>query len=155
MSYNVSKIVRGAAIATIYATVTLIFQPLSYGPVQVRISEALTLLPCLWAEAVPGLFIGCMIANIFGGYGLLDIFLGSAATLIAAVMSHLARNRISAAAAPVVVNAVIVGVYLSFLTEVPIVLSVLYVGFGEAVACFALGLPLLRYLEKTNIFGEK
>jgi uncharacterized membrane protein len=155
MSLNVSKIARGAAIAAIYATVTLIFQPLSYGPVQVRISEALTLLPCLWVEAIPGLFIGCMIANIFGGYGPLDIFLGSAATLIAAVISHLARSRISAAAAPVVVNAIIVGAYLSFLTETPFVLTALYVGFGEALACFALGLPLLRFLEKTNFPWEK
>jgi uncharacterized membrane protein len=155
MSFSVSKIARGAAVAAVYAALTLIFQPLSYGPVQIRISEALTLLPCLWAEAVPGLFIGCVIANIFGGYGPLDIFLGSAATLIAAMMSHLAGSRTAAAAAPVVVNAVIVGSYLSFLTEIPIVLSVLYVGFGEAVACFALGLPLLRYLEKTNFFREK
>jgi uncharacterized membrane protein len=155
MSSNVSKIVRGAAIAAIYAAVAMIFHPLSYGPIQIRISEALTLLPYLWAEAVPGLFIGCVIANIFGEYGLLDILLGSAATFIAAVLSRRAPDRISAAAAPVAVNAIIVGWYLSFLTNTPIVLSVLYVGFGEAVACFALGLPLLRYLEKTNLPGKK
>ncbi|MDR1508152.1 MAG: QueT transporter family protein [Synergistaceae bacterium] len=155
MSSNILKIARGAAIAAIYAAVTIIFHPLSYGPVQVRISEALTLLPCLWVEAIPGLFIGCVIANIFGGYGPLDIFLGGAATLIAAVMSYLAGNRILAAAAPVAINAVIVGSYLSFLTGTPIALSALYVGFGEAVACLALGLPLLRYLEKTNFSRKK
>jgi uncharacterized membrane protein len=155
MSPNVSRIVRGAVIAAVYAITTIIFQPLSYGPIQVRISEALTLLPRLWAEAVPGLFIGCMIANVFGGYGLPDILLGGAATLIAAVMSRHAPDRITAAAAPVAVNALMVGWYLSVLTDTPITLTVLYVGFGEATACFALGLPLLRFLEKTNFPGKK
>jgi uncharacterized membrane protein len=154
MSSNVLKIVRGAVIAAVYAILTMLFQPLSYGPVQIRISEALTLLPCLCAEAVPGLFIGCLIANIYGGNGPWDIFLGSFATLVSAVLSRLAPNRMMAAASPVIINALVVGWYLSFLTKTPMLPSMLYVGFGETVACYALGIPVTRFLEKTDLFRK-
>ncbi|MDR1651458.1 MAG: QueT transporter family protein [Synergistaceae bacterium] len=147
MNGKTLMIARGALIAAMYAAVTLIFLPVSYGPVQFRISEALTLLPCLWPEAIPGLFAGCLIANLIGGMGPWDVILGSAATLSAGVLTYLAPNRILAASAPVAVNALIVGWYLSFLTNMPVYLSVLYVACGEAVACYALGLPLIRFLE--------
>jgi len=147
MNVKTAMIARGAVIAAMYAAVTLMFAPISYGPVQLRISEALTLLPCLWPEAIPGLFAGCLIANILGGMGLWDVFLGSAATLIAAVLTYFAPSRILAASAPVAVNAVIVGWYLSYLTNTPIYFSVFYIACGEAVACYALGIPLVRFVE--------
>ncbi|MDR3279550.1 MAG: QueT transporter family protein [Synergistaceae bacterium] len=155
MNKKTTMIARGAVIAAMYAVVTIMFQPISYGPVQLRISEALTLTPCLWLEAVPGLFIGCLIANIIGGMGLWDIFLGSAATLIAGILTYFAPNRAVAATAPVAVNAIIVGWYLSFLTNMPIYFSVFYVACGEAVACYALGLPLVRFIERLESMEKK
>ncbi|MDR1471047.1 MAG: QueT transporter family protein [Synergistaceae bacterium] len=146
---STKTITRGAAIAALYVVVVLIFEPISFGPVQFRAAEAMTLLPLLWFEAIPGLFVGCMIANVFGGMGLWDIFLGSAATLIAAVLTYTAPNRALAAAAPVAVNGIIVGWYLSFIADMPVLLSMLYVAFGEATACFALGLPLIKLLENS------
>jgi uncharacterized membrane protein len=144
--------------AALYVVLVLSFQPFSYGPMQIRIAEALTLLPCLWFEAIPGLFVGCLIANIFGGFGLIDIFLGSAATLGAAILTYAAPNRVLAAAAPVAVNGIVVGAYLSLLTDVPMFYSMLYVAVGEAVACFGLGIPLVSLLERARpnwIYGQK
>jgi uncharacterized membrane protein len=143
-------ITRGAGTAAMYVALVLAFQPISYGPVQLRAAEALTLLPCLWIEAIPGLFVGCLIANIFGGFGFIDIFLGSAATLAAAYLTYIAPNRTLAAAAPVVVNGIVVGGYISFLAGAPPLLTMLYIASGEAVACFALGVPLVALLERAG-----
>jgi uncharacterized membrane protein len=155
MEAKVRMVARGAAIAALYATATVLLEPISYGMYQVRVSEALTLLPVLWPEAVPGLFVGCAIANIFGGNGPIDVVLGSMATLVAAMFTRLAPNRYLAATAPVAVNAVVVGAYLSFLLNAPLLLSVFYVGCGEAVACYALGLPLLSFLKSRGFFEKK
>ncbi|MDR3076918.1 MAG: QueT transporter family protein [Synergistaceae bacterium] len=155
MHKKVLMISRGAVIAAIYVTVTILFQPISYGAVQIRVSEALTVLPFLWVEAVPGLFVGCLIANIFGGLGLLDIALGSLATLAAAVISKFAPNEYFAATSPVVVNAIVVGAYLSYLTNTPLAFSILYIACGEAIACYALGIPLLRFLRSLGILVKK
>jgi uncharacterized membrane protein len=144
--------------AALYVVLVLSFQPFSYGPVQLRIAEALTLLPCLWLEAIPGLFVGCLIANVFGGFGLIDIFLGSAATLVAALLTYAAPNRMLAAAAPAAVNGIVVGAYLSVLTGVPPFYSMFCVAAGEAAACFGLGLPLVALLERAKprwIYGQK
>lgn len=141
-------ITRAAVIAALYAALVLVFQPISFGPVQFRVAEALALLPYLMPEAIPGLFVGCAIANIFGGLGLIDIFLGSAATLLAAIVTYFAPNKIVAALPPVVANGVIVGAYISFIAEMPMPLAILYVATGEAMACYALGVPLIGLLER-------
>jgi uncharacterized membrane protein len=155
MRDKISIVTRGAVIAALYAALTLIFQPISYGPYQVRVSEALTLTPALWPEAIPGLFVGCFIANVLGGYGPWDIFLGSAATLFAAFLTRKAKNDFLAAASPVVVNALVVGLYMSRVTGLPTLMWMLNVGIGETIACFALGLPLLRVLRCTRFSGQK
>jgi len=149
---RILRITRGAAIAALYAVVTIIFQPISYGLVQVRVSEALTLLPFLWLEAVPGVFIGCLFANIWGGTGLLDIILGSATTLAAAILTRYAPNKFLAATSPVVMNALVVGSYLSYILNAPLLLSIFYVGCGQAIACYALGLPLLNLVKSGKMF---
>ncbi len=144
-----------AMIAGVYALLCIAFAPISYGAVQVRIAEALTLLPFLLPEAIPGLFVGCLIANFAGGFGLIDVLFGSLATLIAAVLTRRMPNRIMAAVPPVVVNALIVGGYLSVLLDLAFLPTALYVGLGQAVACFCLGVPLLHLLEKSPLPLEK
>ena len=89
---------------------------ITYGPIQFRFSEALCVLPFLFPEAMGGLFVGCLIANIFSPYGLLDIVIGSLATLIAAWLTSRCRSRYLAPLPPVVVNAVLVGGLLAFVT---------------------------------------
>lgn len=134
--------------AGVYVALTMLFAPVSFGPVQVRVSEALTLLPWLWIEAVPGLFVGCLIANLMGGFGIIDVIFGSAATLAAALLTARAPNRYLAAVPPVVINAIVVGGYLSVLLKLPFVPTMLYIGLGQTVACFGLGIPLLSLIER-------
>ncbi len=153
---TVKKLTIGAAIAAIYATLTIFLSPISYGPVQCRISEALCILPAFTPVAVWGLFVGCLIANIFTG-SLIDVVLGSLTTLLAAVLTYKTRKNIYVAMLfPVILNALVVGSYLAVLYEgVPVLLSILYVGVGQAVSCYGLGLPLYKLLKKKNIKFEK
>jgi uncharacterized membrane protein len=146
-----AKIARGALIAALYAVVTIILQPISFRYLQVRVAEALTLLPVLFPEAVPGLFIGCLISNIYGGLGPIDILLGSLTTLAAAWLTYTWRGSWIAYLPPVVLNGVIVGVYLSYLLHVNILLAVGSVALGEAIAVLVLGVPLLKRLQKMNL----
>lgn len=101
---------EAAVIGAIYVVLTLLFAPLSYGEIQIRFSEALTILPFFTPAAIPGLFVGCIIANLFGGAIPVDIIFGSIATLIGAVFTYRLRscNRFLAPIPPIVSNAVIV-----------------------------------------------
>ena len=140
-----------ALIGAIYAVLTVLLAPISYGPMQVRIAEALTVLPFLFPQAIPGLYVGCMVANIWGGFGPIDIFGGSALTLIAALLTYWLRRFNKpwlAPVPPVLLNAFGVGYYLHILTDIPAWVSIGWVGLGEAVACIIIGLPLLYALKR-------
>ena len=116
---------------------------------QFRFSEALTVLPFLMPEAIPGLFVGCIVSNILSPYGLLDLIVGSLATLIAAVATARCRSRCLAPLPPVLSNAAIVPVILMKVYGVPDAwwYLVLTVGAGEIIACGILGLLLWRSLK--------
>ena len=108
-------LVQAAAIAAIYVVLTLIFAPLSYGEIQVRVSEALTILPFFTPAAVPGLFIGCLLANIIGGAIIWDIIFGSLATLIGAAAGYyLRKNRWLVPVPAVISNTVIIPLILRY-----------------------------------------
>ena len=147
ISEVVLRVVRGFFIAIAYFAMVAIFQVPDSAEL-VRFAEMLALLPFLWIEAVPALFLGCLAANIYGGLGPLDITLGSTATLLAAILTSFAKNPILAALSPVVVNGLIVGSYISFLTDMPRLTSILYVMCGEAFVCFVLGIPLVKLLQR-------
>src|SRR5699024_4299706 len=133
----------------LYAVVTLLLRPISYGELQVRVSEALTLLPVLTPAAVPGLFVGCLIANVLGSATIWDMVFGSLATLAAALITRKLRHKPALAAlAPVVLNGVVVGSVLALTLNLPLLVTMLWVALGEAIACYALGLPLLWALKK-------
>ena len=142
---------EAAVIAAIYALLTIVLAPISYGAVQVRISEALTVLPFFTPAAVPGLFVGCIAANIMSPYGLADLIFGSAASLIGAIGSYLLRKKpLLVPLAPVISNGIIVGAMLYYVYEVPLplIVQMLYVALGEVVACYAIDYPLMKYLNK-------
>ncbi len=146
------SLTRAAAVAALYAAVTLVLAPISFGPMQLRVSEALTLLPCLFPEAIPGLFVGCFLANLVGGYGLIDAVVGGLATLAAAMLTYRLRGkRWLAALPPVLVNAVVIGLLLHFMADAPLLLTMLYIGAGQAAACYALGLPMLVALDRSGL----
>lgn len=145
------KIALSALIAVLYAGLAMALAPLSFGPVQFRVAEALTLLPFFVPEAVPGLFAGCLLSNLLGGFGLADVVLGSAATLAAAWLTSRMPNVWLAAVPPVVVNAAVVGVYLAFLTGTPVWLSVVYIALSQSAICFGIGVPLALYVSRSHV----
>ena len=158
MKKNTRYLTRAAIIAAIYCLLTVIFQPISFGAVQFRVAEALTLLPVLFPEAVPGLFVGCIMANLFGGGIWYDVALGSVATLLAGLCARRFRSRpLLSAAMPVVFNGLIVGpvVYLAYIRApgeainwTLMYTSIGTVALGEAVVCYVLGLLLLKVLRR-------
>jgi len=107
------------------------------------------------SSAIPGLFVGCLVSNIIGGYGPIDIIFGSIATLISALLSRkLRKYPYLVPLPPVVINALIVGGYLPFLyfPDVPVPVSMGWVALGQLLACYGLGYPLLVLL--TRRFGN-
>ncbi len=137
-------------IAAIYVVLNIIFASISYGPVQVRIAEALTVLPFIDPSAIIGLFVGCILANILGPVGMVDIIGGSFCTLVAAYLTSKMKNPKLAPLPPVLINAFGVSIYLHLLFDLPYWITVLYIGIGEVIACYILGYPLLILLIKNK-----
>lgn len=150
MNKKVLYLVQAALIGAAYAALTILFAAISYGPFQFRVSEALTVLPAIFPAAVPGLFVGCIISNIVGGYGIWDIVIGSLATLIAAYLTSKLRNKWLVPAPPVIVNALIIGVMLSYVLKMPLLAMIASVGVGELVVCYVLGVPLYMMFNKNK-----
>lgn len=155
----VAQLAYGAAIAAVYVVLTLAFAPISYGPIQFRISEALCILPYFTPAAIPGLFLGCLIANLLGTAAMIDVVFGSIATLIGALGSYaLRRNRWLVSVPPVLSNMLIIPWVLRYAygAEDMVWFLSVTVGIGEILAAGVLGQLLLTALEryKNIIFGK-
>ena len=155
---KITFMTQAAMIAAIYVVLTYVFAPFSFGEVQVRLAEALTILPLFTPAAVPGLFIGCLIGNILGGAILPDILCGSLATLIGAVFTYLLREKspFMAPLPPILANTVIVPFVLryGYGVALPIPFMMLTVGIGEILSCEVLGLVLYYALKRYSVqFG--
>lgn len=143
--------VHAAAIAAIYVVLTVVGASFSFGAMQVRISEALTVLPYFTPEAIPGLFAGCLIANLTAGAIPLDIVFGSIATFIGALGSYaLRRQKYLVPIPPILANALIVPFVLAYGygDPMPIPLMMLTVGAGEVISCYVLGMIVLLALDR-------
>lgn len=157
--------VQGALIAALYAALTYAVAPLSFGATQFRISEALTILPVFTPAAIPGLAIGCVIANIGSPFGPIDIVLGTLATLLAALMTRLTRNirfkniPLLSLIFPTLFNGIIIGAEIMMFTPeqagiVGFLSCASGVALGEVVVCYTLGLLLFLGLERTRVFDK-
>lgn len=148
---NTKFLMQAAIIAAVYAALTLALMPFSYGVMQIRVSEALTILPFFTPAAIPGLFVGCFVSNLLSPYGMIDLICGSGATLIAAIGSYLLRSKpYLVPIPPILANGIIIGSMLKFAYSVPVSLvgCMLWVALGEFVSCYILGYPLLKYMTK-------
>ena len=152
--FDTRRLALSGLIAAIYAASTLILPIPQYMGVQFRMAEALTVLPFLFPEAIPGLAVGCFLANLASPI-MLDWIFGTLATLLAALWTRRMPNIYLAALPPVVCNAVIVGAEIAWLTArdggafwPAYGLNALTVGLGELAACYLLGVPLARLLGK-------
>lgn len=151
-------ITQAAMIAAIYVVLTYFISAfnLASGAIQIRISEALTILPFFTPAAIPGLFIGCLLSNILTGCLLPDIVFGSFATLLGALGSYALRNhRFLVTLPPVVANMAIVPFILRYVYGLPFIIHgvdvsipfyMLTVGVGEVISCCILGSFLLKAL---------
>ena len=164
----VLRIAAAAIVAAAYAALTVLLAPISYGPVQFRVSEALTVLPFFMPCTVCGLWIGCILANLYTGT-VADILFGSLATLLAALCTawfgkrgNTVKNRILGCLMPVLFNAFIVGAVLTWAYQFqefadPIKsygFNALTVGIGELGVLFLIGYTLLCQLPKIKAFRE-
>ena len=158
---KVLRITQGAVIAALYVALTMIFAPISFGPVQVRIAEALCIMPIFTPAAIPGLFLGCLIANFIGGGIILDVIFGSIATLIGAALGYMLRNNRWLVPLPAVIaNALIVPFVLRYgygVVDVAIPILMFQILIGEIAGCYVLGEILCTALMKrgTRIFDNQ
>ena len=171
---SVQRLVRCAVIAAVYVVLCLVLAPFSYGAVQVRIAEALCLLPVFGAEYIIGVTLGCFLANLFGST-IIDVIFGTIATLLACLVTYRLRNvrikglAIPASLPPVLFNAIIVGIEITlFFTDYTAMSAPVWllcisngisVGIGELISCTILGVALVKLIESNTalkrIFTEK
>ena len=150
---KVQFITQGAVIAAIYVVLVLIFDTFSFGPIQFRIAEMLTIMPYFTPAAIPGLFVGCLIANIIGGGLIWDIVFGSIATLIGAIGSYLVRkNKWLVPLPPIIANMVIVPFVLKYEYGYDglLVYFMFTVGLSEIIVCGIIGMALLTVMAKNR-----
>lgn len=150
---KVLYLAQGAVIAALYIVLTFVANALGLAnyAVQVRFSEALTILPYFTSSSIPGLFIGCLLSNILTGCAVPDIIFGSIATLIGAICTYLLRKKSKylAPIPPIVSNMIIVPIVLKYAYGIePLWFSVVTVTIGEIISCGILGLLLLNALKK-------
>jgi uncharacterized membrane protein len=173
MKFTIRQITQASVIAAAYLVLTLLFAPISFGLIQFRIAEALMLLSAITWAAIPGLFVGCLLANLIGGgLGIVDVLFGSIATLAAAIATYalskkkmVLPQKIKIFILPVptiLLNGIIVGSYLPFLIPeirslsdgfgIVLMISIGSVMLGEAVVTVGLGIPLYLGMKRTGLF---
>ena len=145
---SVHYIARAAIISAVYFVITMVSHSISYGPVQFRIAEALTVIPYADSAAIPGVAIGCLLGNLNSPLGVVDILGGSTITLISAYLTYRAPNRYVALLPPIVLNALGVPLYLAPFFAQPYWLVAAQVALGQLVVIGILGLPALSLYEK-------
>lgn len=151
---------QGGMVAALYVALTLIASAmgLASGQIQLRLSEALTILPCFFPAAVPGLFVGCLLANLLTGCVLWDVAVGSLATLLGALGTRLLRkSRWLAVLPPIVSNILLVPPVLvwAYGVEESIPLLMLTVGLGEVLSCGVLGELMYSALDKHRALWDR
>ena len=161
---SVRKLVRCGVVAAIYVVLCMALQPLSYGAVQVRVAEALCLLPVFGAEYIAGVVLGCFLANLLGST-IVDVIFGTLATLLACLVTYKLRNirikglAVAASLPPVLFNAVIIGIEIAVMfpdptSSAPIWLACITngisVGIGELISCTVLGVLLVKIIESSK-----
>ena len=160
MKNKTTLVTQGAMISAIYILLTMVARcfGLDSGAIQVRISEALCILPCFTPSAIAGLFVGCLLSNILAGAVIWDVIFGTLATLIGAVFTYkLRKNRFLAVIPPIAANTIIVPFVLSYAYHLEGALwyFMLTVGIGEIISCAILGLLLHSVLEKHSYIFTK
>ncbi len=139
-----------AVLAAAYAVITIVLAPISYGMVQFRLSEILVLLAFIDRKTIPGLALGCILANLYSQLGMVDVIFGTLATYISVLMMYQTKNMWVASLWPSIVNGVIIGILLHIMLDLPLILSILSVAAGEFVVVTVIGVPLMKNVLLKN-----
>ena len=153
MNKKVTFITQAGVIAALYVVLTLLANALGLAnyAIQVRFSEALTILPFFTPAAIPGLFVGCLLSNILTGCAPLDVLFGSLATLAGAVGTYLLRkHKWMAPVPPIVANMIVVPLVLAYVYqfEGSLIFFAITLGIVEIISCGVFGMALLGVLNK-------
>lgn len=154
MNKKIKYIIKSALIAAIYLALTLLFAPISYSLMQIRIAEALGILAYFTPAAVPGLALGCLLANLSSPFGLIDILFGTLATALSAFIATKIKNKFLMPLPYIIVNMFIVGTILTYMLHVKFIYAALWVALGEAIAVYIIGMPLLFIIEKNKTLNK-
>jgi len=153
---SIFQLVRGGLIAALYAVLALSLPEFSYGIVQFRLSEALVLLPLYLPEAVPGLIIGCFLANLSSPFGIIDILGGTLCTALAAVLTRRLRHTlVPAALAPILINGLGVSIYVALLSSELYLAVMPMIALSEAVVVIGLAVPVSLLVARTLRLKEE
>ena len=159
---RIRLIVYSGVIAALYVVLTLPMAQFAFGPIQFRLAEVLTVLPAFAAGYIPGVSLGCFIANLLNpnNLGPVDIIFGTLATVIAGIFTRIIgkKNKILGIIPPIISNGLIVGGYLPFLlvgegssvTAQAVIISMAEVAASEAVLLIIIGIPFILLIEKTS-----
>ena len=147
---NSKKIAMIGTTAAIYAVMTVAMAPISYGAVQLRLSEVMTLLAFVDPVFIPGLVLGNFIANLFSPFGLPDIIFGTLATFLAVFMMSKMKSMFFASLWPTITNGIIIGLELAIFTGAPLLSTALYVGLGEFLVVTVLGYPVFKVVMRNK-----
>jgi len=152
---DLRKIVIIGVTAGLYAALTVFLAPISYGPIQFRLSEVLNLLAFINPIFAPGIILGCFIANLFSPLGIIDVIFGTSATLIAVIMIIRTKNLFVASLWPVIVNGIIIGIELQYAFQVPFLIGAFQVAIGEFVVVSIIGTVIFsRILKNQGLMGK-
>ncbi|MCL2058138.1 MAG: QueT transporter family protein [Oscillospiraceae bacterium] len=157
-------ITHAALIAAVYAALTIWLAPISFGQQQLRVAEALAILPAFTPAAIPGLFIGCALANTVSFMGIPDLIFGSFATLISAQLTYMIAQRVKGRGAvlqavllpmpAVLINTVVIGAMLSIMLSIPLWAAALGVMAGQTLSCYGLGVPLMFLMRGFKYYAH-
>ena len=146
---SVKLVVINAMIAGVYAVLTLAISPIAYSEIQFRLSEIIVFLAFYNRRYIPGLTIGCIIANLFSPMGMLDIVFGTLSTIIVCIAMYLIENRYLAAGAGAIITGMIIGAELWYAFNIPYVINAIYVAVGELIVLI-IGALVFKSLEKND-----
>ena len=160
MTNKTRSIAMTAIVAALYATITITLSSISYGPIQFRLAEIMTLLPLLNKKYILGLTVCCFLANVLGTYGVVDTIFGTIATFISVYLVYLTgklmkdkKSKVLISSLwPTIVNAIIIGAELKIFFGFPLILSMIQVGFGQFVVITIIGVPLFKSIN--NKYGK-
>ena len=155
MNNKTKILIINAVIAAIYAVLTINLSAISYGAVQLRLSEVMTLIAFFNPMYVGGLIVGCFIANLYSPFGMVDIVFGTLATALSVLSMSKIKNIYISSLMPTIFNSLIIGVVIWYTTKAPLLESMFYVAIGEFIVVSIIGIPIYKLITSRLNFNKE